>query len=245
MLVVLRECVEEPDGYAYKDEIQYRELALKEGKFICRVWRRAGGTASGTYAVDSEYHPKPKGKEYWDEIPFTFVGAQNNDPTIDDSPLAALVEINHGHYRNSADYEDSVWFCGQVQPYMTGLDTGWRDHLEKTGVKIGSRSPLMLPKDGSFGYAQAQPNMLAKEAMDSKRDYMVQLGARLIEQNATVKTATQASGEQSASTSVLGTAKGDNPDLTAIGTAGNWKKHFTSNKSTAGVLIKLESAVGE
>ncbi|HFT0367904.1 TPA: DUF4055 domain-containing protein, partial [Enterobacter hormaechei] len=85
-----------------------------------------------------------------------------------------------------------------------GLDTNWRDHLEKTGVKIGSRSPLMLPKDGSFGYAQAQPNMLAKEAMDSKRDYMVQLGARLIEQNATAKTATQASGEQSASTSVLG-----------------------------------------
>ncbi len=42
---------------------------------------------------------------------------------------------------------------------------------------------------------EAQPNMLAKEAMDSKRDYMVQLGARLIEQNATVKTATQASGE--------------------------------------------------
>ncbi|MEG5640627.1 DUF1983 domain-containing protein [Enterobacter hormaechei] len=195
VLVVLRECVEEPDGYAYKDEIQYRELALEEGRFICRVWRRAGGTASGTYTVDSEYHPKPKGKDYWDEIPFTFVGAQNNDPTIDDSPLAALVEINHGHYRNSADYEDSVWFCGQVQPYMTGLDTGWRDHLEKKGVKIGSRSPLLLPKEGSFGYAQAQPNMLAKEAMDSKRDYMVQLGARLIEQNATVKTATQASGD--------------------------------------------------
>lgn len=82
VLVVLRECVEEPDGYAYKDEIQYRELALEEGRFICRVWRRAGGTASGTYTVDSEYHPKPKGKDYWDEIPFTFVGAQNNDPTI-------------------------------------------------------------------------------------------------------------------------------------------------------------------
>ena len=41
-------------------------------------------------------------------------------------------------------------------------------------------------------------------AMDSKRDYMVQLGARLIEQNATAKTATQASGEQTSSTSVLG-----------------------------------------
>jgi hypothetical protein len=41
------------------------------------------------------------------------------------------------------------------------------------------------------------------------------------------------------------TAKGENPDLTAIGTAANWKKHFTSNKSTAGVLIKLGAASGE
>ncbi|WP_410315922.1 major capsid protein [Klebsiella pneumoniae] len=31
--------------------------------------------------------------------------------------------------------------------------------------------------------------------------------------------------------------KGANPDLTKIGTGANWKKHFTSNKSTAGVLI--------
>ncbi len=204
VLVVLRECVEKDDGYAFEDEIQYRELALVEERFICRVWRRSGESTSGAYVVDSEYLPKPKGKDFWDEIPFTFVGAQNNDPTIDDSPLSALVEINHGHYRNSADYEDSVWFCGQVQPYMTGLDTNWRDYLEKNGVKIGSRSPLLLPKDGSFGYAQAQPNMLAKEAMDSKRDYMVQLGARLIEQNSAAKTATQSSGEQTASTSVLG-----------------------------------------
>lgn len=35
-------------------------------------------------------------------------------------------------------------------------------------------------------------------------------------------------------------SKGDkNPSLEKIGTEGNWKKHFTSNKSTAGVLIKL------
>lgn len=239
VLVVLRECVEEPDGYAYKDEIQYRELALEEGRFICRVWRRAGGTASGTYTVDSEYHPKPKGKDYWDEIPFTFVGAQNNDPTIDDSPLAALVEINHGHYRNSADYEDSVWFCGQVQPYMTGLDTNWRDHLEKKGVKIGSRSPLLLPREGSFGYAQAQPNMLAKEAMDSKRDYMVQLGARLIEQNATAKTATQASGEQTSSTSVLGICVSNVSEAYTL--ALGWcAKYFGINDETTSYTINQE-----
>ncbi|HEF0021993.1 TPA: DUF4055 domain-containing protein [Citrobacter amalonaticus] len=203
VLVVLREVIEEKDGYGFKERVQYRELSLEEGKFICRVWRNKAENGGGTYAVDAQYHPKPKGKEFWDEIPFTFVGAQNNDETIDDPPLATLVEINLGHYRNSADYEDSVWFCGQVQPYLTGLDKDWRDHLEKKGVKVGSRNPLLLPKDGTYGYAQAQPNMLAKEAMDSKRDYMVQLGARLIEQNSATKTATQASGEQSAATSIL------------------------------------------
>ena len=39
--------------------------------------------------------------------------------------------------------------------------------------------------------------------------------------------------------------KGANPDLTKIGTGANWNKHFTSNKSTAGVLIKLEAPAGE
>ncbi|MDP0908071.1 hypothetical protein Q6322_30065, partial [Klebsiella pneumoniae] len=79
---------------------------------MCRVWRKSAD--AGSFSVDSEYHPKPKGEDFWDEIPFTFVGAQNNDPSIDESPLAALVEINLGHYRNSADYEDSVFLCGQV-----------------------------------------------------------------------------------------------------------------------------------
>jgi uncharacterized protein YjdB len=35
------------------------------------------------------------------------------------------------------------------------------------------------------------------------------------------------------------TSKGANPDLTKLGNGANWKKHFDSNKSTAGVLIKL------
>lgn len=204
ILVVLRECIEEPDGYGFKEIIQYRELAMEDNCFVCRVWRKAEESQSGKYEISSEYWPNPKGETFWDEIPFTFVGAQNNDPTIDESPLAALTEINLGHYRNSADYEDSVFFCGQVQPVITGLDTMWRDWLQSNGIRVGSRSPLLLPKEGHFSYAQAQPNTLAKEAMDSKRDYMVQLGARLIEQNSTAKTATQSSGEQTASTSVLG-----------------------------------------
>lgn len=204
VLVVLREIIEVEDGYGFKDAVQYRELSLENDTFICKVWRRKGENYSGSYEIDSDYQPRPAGKKKWDEIPFTFVGAQNNDHTIDDSPFSSLAEINLGHYRNSADYEDSLFFCGQVQPVITGLDQEWRDFLERYGVKLGSRAPLLLPQGGSFTYAQAQPNTLAKEGMDSKKNYMVALGARLIEQNSSVKTATQASGDITASTSVLG-----------------------------------------
>lgn len=204
VMVVLRECVEEPDGFGFKDRIQYRELAMNEGRFVCRVWRNTGPKNTGVYAVDSEYYPVVQFGGTWDEIPFTFVGAQNNDPTIDESPLLALTEINLGHYRNSADYEDSLFFCGQVQPWISGLTEEWRDWLQENGIALGSRSPILLPKEGSSGFNQAQPNMIAKEGMDSKRDYMVSLGARLVEQNSAVKTATQANGDQAASTSVLG-----------------------------------------
>lgn len=204
ILVVLRECVEIPDGYGYKNSIQYRELSMEEGRFICRVWKNDLTTNSGPYTVVSEYSPVKQFGGTWDEIPFTFVGAQNNDPGIDDSPLFALAEINLGHYRNSADYEDSIFFCGQVQPWISGLSEEWRDWLQKNGVALGSRSPLLLPANGAAGFFQAQPNSLAKEGMDSKKDYMIALGARLIEANGAVKTATQSNGEQAASTSVLG-----------------------------------------
>ncbi|MDR5616840.1 DUF4055 domain-containing protein [Arsenophonus sp.] len=200
-MVVLRETVEEKAGFGFKDVIQYRVLAIEDGKFFCRVYRKPAG--SSVYQIDVEYIPKRKIGGAWDEIPFTFIGAQNNDPSIDEAPLLGLAKINLGHYRNSADYEDSVFFCGQVQPYISGLKDEWRDWLEKKGILVGSRSPILLPEQGSCGYIQAQPNMLAKEAMDSKRDYMVGLGAQLVSADSKVKTVIQSVGELNAQTSVL------------------------------------------
>lgn len=240
VLVVLREVTEEPDGFGFNLRVQYRELALENGAFVCRIWKRTGPDETGPYAVAKETTPRAFASSTpWDEIPFAFVGAQNNDPTLDEPPLAALAEINLGHYRNSADYEDSVWFCGQVQPWMSGLDTEWRDHLEKSGVKVGSRNPLMLPKDGAFAYAQAQPNMLAKEAMDSKRDYMVALGARLIEQNSAVKTATQAGSEQTTATSLLSICVANVSE--AYTRALNWCARYTGDVSgTSSYILSQE-----
>ena len=135
-----------------------------------------------------------------------FVGSENNDSSIDDSPLYDMAEINIGHYHNSADYEDSVWFSGQPQFWIAGLDEAWRDHLEENGIYVGSRAPLTLPANGSCGFAQPEPNTLVKEAMDGKKEDMVSLGARLIERGSAVKTATQADNDSAAEHSILSLA---------------------------------------
>ncbi|APC14564.1 hypothetical protein BLL42_01995 [Pseudomonas frederiksbergensis] len=201
-LVVLRETPEVEDGFGFKTIEQYRELALETEGFVCRVWRRSGPENGGPLAVVEEHFPTGvKGR--LKEIPFTFVGAQNNDPSIDESPLYDIAMINLGHYRNSADYEDSVFWCGQAQPWISGLTESWVKLLEEKGVYVGSRAPMLLPVNGAFGYAQPLPNTLVKEAMADKNQMMIELGARMVVASLSSKTATEARGDQSASTSVL------------------------------------------
>ncbi len=201
-LVVLRESPEVADGFGYKTVEQYRELALEPEGFVCRVWQKAGPEGGGPLAVIDTFTPTGVAGRL-KEIPFTFVGAQNNDPTIDESPLYDIAMINLGHYRNSADYEDSVFWCGQAQPFISGLDENWRDHMEKNGIYVGSRAPMLLPAGGAFAYAQPLPNTLVKEAMADKNQMMIELGARMVVASMSSKTATEARSDQSASTSVL------------------------------------------
>lgn len=207
-MVVLREMHEEPDGFGLKCTEQFRELALGEGGsedgglYVCRVWRRKGVRGGGPLEVVEEYRPAGK-KGRLKEIPFTFIGAQNNDPSIDESPLYDIAMINLGHYRNSADYEDSVFWCGQAQPWISGVDDQWLEMARKEGVYVGSRAPIPVPAGETFGFAQPQPNTLVKEAMADKNQMMIELGARMVVASLAAKTATESRGDQSASTSVL------------------------------------------
>jgi hypothetical protein len=85
---------------------------------------------------------------------------------------------------------------------MSGLSDQWRDLLEE-GIYLGSRAPWLLPQGGACGMMHAQPNAVTKEAMESKKQDTVSLGARLIERDSAVKTATQADNDSTAEHSVL------------------------------------------
>ncbi|MFV1943923.1 DUF4055 domain-containing protein [Pseudomonas luteola] len=200
-LVVLKETYEEDteDGFGQELKDQYRVLRLTdEGRYAVEIWRNEGGWNIVEYSEPLDGFGKP-----WDVIPFVFVGAESNDTSIDEPPLYDMAEINVAHYRNSADYEDSAYLVGQPQVYMAGLDDHWVEMLDQKGVYFGSRAILPLPQGGSAGILQAEPNSIAKEAMDAKERQMVALGARLIEQGSAAKTATQEKNESAAEHSVL------------------------------------------
>lgn len=201
-LVVLAEEVEAGNGYETLMVEQWRELRLDEsGQFVVRIFRR--GEGERPEQVGDDMRPRSVGGPL-DFIPFIFIGAQNNDPAVDEAPLYDLAYLNRAHYRNSADYEDSVFLVGQPQPWISGLTEDWRDRLEADGkTYTGSRAAMLLPQGGAYGFAQPSPNTMVKEAMDQKEKQMISIGARLIEATQANRTATESDNDKEASTSVL------------------------------------------
>ena len=224
-LVVLSEThVEDDDGF--KEEIveQYRVLRLVEGIYQVEIWRRSGGTGKGDYGLIEQFVPTSAQGQPLTEIPFQFIGWENNDEVPDLPPLYDLSILNLAHYRNSADYEEACYITGQPTPYMTGLTQAWVDDVLQGQVTLGSRAAVPLPEGGSMGLIQASANSMPKEAMDTKERQMVALGAKLVEQRAVQRTATEAGLENASETSVLASAANNTAE--AIRKALGWCMAF-------------------
>jgi len=190
-------------------------LRLRDGMYMQEVWSKDEGAED--YTMDTTSIPLNGKGQPWHEIPFAFLGAVRNTPELESyasslgtsndlmvSPLYDIAALNIAHYRNSADYEDSVFLAGQPQAWMGVLDPEWRDTLMKNGVMLGSRYVLPLPAGGTFGIAQAAPNNLVRQAMLDKEEQMRALGAKLIQPNTgRSKTATQAGTDAANDASVL------------------------------------------
>jgi hypothetical protein len=213
-LVVLHEIVEEPDDYAVNAVEQWRELALGMlagedpvvvgSTYVVKLWRKDAKTEEPV--IHQEFRPKDSAGKPWQEIPFQFVGAVDNDPDIDQSPLYSLACLNIAHYRNSADYEESVYFNGQPTVALGGLTQSWVKEVLKDQVFLGSRSAIPLPEGGTINLVQADPNTLAGEALKRKEEQMIAMGARLLTPGEAVKTAEQSRSETAAAHSVLSLA---------------------------------------
>lgn len=200
-LVVFREDYEEEDdGFETKKKDQWRVLRLVDDVYTIEIYR----SKTGSQPAES-YIPTDGAGNTFDEIPFVFIGSVNNDPTIDAPPMYDICSINIAHYRNSADYEESVYVVGQPTLWVSGLTQKWLDDVMKGEVRMGSVGGIPLPVDGAAGILQAEPNTMAKDAMEMKQGQMLALGAKLVEASQIERTATEADHDNVSETSVLAT----------------------------------------
>ena len=175
-LVVIKEKVEEiaEDGFGVKKVTKHRVLKLVDGVYIQELWDDAD-------TMEKTFTPRKSDGSEWNEIPFIFVGSENNDETVDESPLFDLSAINLAHYRNSADYEESSFFVGQPTPVVIGIDENWYTKVLKKKLKLGSRSGIPLPAGGDAKLLQAEANTMPAEGMTAKEQQMIKIGARVIQ----------------------------------------------------------------
>lgn len=199
-LVVFREdAIVDDDGFETKKKDQWRVLRLDENdQYVIEIYRNKNGTAP-----DERYEPTDHAGNRLTEIPFTFVGALNNEPAPGYMPMYDLCSVNIAHYRNSADYEEAVYMLGQPTAWFGGLTEEWVKNVMGGTVALGSRSVIPLPANSSAGLLQVEANTLAKEAMDQKEAQMLALGAKLVEGSQVQRTATEADIDNISETSVL------------------------------------------
>jgi len=230
------------DGFAVETVARYRALHLTDGVYHVEVYERSikesGGTGSGDFTLTEEFTPVDASGRPLTEIPFTFVGAENNDPTPDLPPMADLTVVNLAHYRNSADYEEALYMVGQPTPFFSGLTEAWVAEVMKGQIYLGSRAAVMLPEGGGAGLLQAEPNSMPKEGMDAKERQMVALGAKLVEQKTVQRTATEAGIDVSVQTSIL--ASSSNNTSEAFQTALEWCALFMGSNSQPEYVLNTD-----
>lgn len=196
VLVAISDTRVETVDYVDKEIPIIRELYLDEtDNYIYkeRIWEKDD---KQTWIAGEEYVPKDSAGAPFTTIPFQFIGGRDNDPDVDSPSMLGHATLNIAHFRNSADYEDNVWFCGQSQPWMSGIDQNHIDLMKKNSMYFGSREMMAVPSGESMGIESAPPNPLVRQAMLDKIDLMVGIGARMIAPGGVAKTAEQSSNEK-------------------------------------------------
>lgn len=203
-LVTLREVIDEEgdDGFQLTTMEQYRVLKLdKTGTHVVEVYKKQSKGFSSV--PDATYNPTDASGKPLTEIPFKFIGSENNEPSPNKPPLYNLASVNIAHYRNSADYEESCFIVGQATPVLSGLTQDWVDNVLKGHVTFGSRAAIQLPVGGKAELLQAAENSLPFEAMKHKEDQMVAIGAKLVQLQRKSSSATEKIIETTSESSLL------------------------------------------
>lgn len=115
------------------------------------------------------------------EIPFYFIGAINNRPEVDSSPIESLVDINLGHLLNSAETEEAAFYLAPTGFVNIGnLSVDEYKEANPNGITLGAAQVGILGDGGSFSYIQPNPSPMSRELMADKERQMAYIGGQMI-----------------------------------------------------------------
>lgn len=201
LVVLLEEYVTSDDGFEQKKAKEWRVLKLDEADvYRVEFWRQ---TAQRTYVRNRAYTPVDHTGKPFNEIPFEFIGAENNDAEIDDAPLFGMADLNTAHFRNSADHEENIYVSAQPTLIITGLTEQWADRFFKNGFPLGARASIPLPANAGAEFIQGEAQSGILVEMEHKEKQMIALGAKLVENKEVQRTATEAKQTEAGETSTL------------------------------------------
>ena len=152
------------------------------------------------FVLVREYTPIINDKTF-DYIPFYMCTTDGVSTQLQKAPIAEIVNVNFGHYRNSADYENRIHFMGTATIVVRGWD-------ESKPFPVGGLA--VIDKDGGAQMLEVSPNSSIEEAMKRKEEQMSILGAAMI----------SGKGKYVASAQTANiTAQGENANLADISNA--------------------------
>lgn len=180
--VVLRDDFDADDEDVNDAAEQRLELVINSDmNYEVRRWLAYGAVKQGAsdaenWVLKSATVPTVNGKPL-KRIPFQFINPYDLRPEVEKPPFLDLVDVNIGLYRNSADYEHSLFLTSQPTPWVAGAI-----NEENKPTAIGSGAFWILPEGATCGMLEfGGPGIQAMErAMDTKKDELASLGARMI-----------------------------------------------------------------
>lgn len=168
-------------------EMRLELILNEEGNYEVRKWKAAGavkGSAEGnqeqsqTFVLMSEpVVPTVNGKPL-KRIPFIFINPYDLRPEVEKPPMLDLIDVNMGHYRNSADYEHALYLTAQPTPVAIG-----NINEKQKPTAIGSGAFWILPEGSTAQFLEFSGAGIEaqRQAMLDKEDRMAALGARMIQ----------------------------------------------------------------
>lgn len=194
------------DIYEFESVEGYRELAMLDGVYNVRIWRRNTDPKTkrkSTYVIVTDVVPEKFGRPL-DYIPFTFLGPNGLDSDVGRPPLLDLANIQKTLTAVAADYAMAIHLIAVPTPYITGLQPE-----EGFKLKLGPSAAIILPDATSkVGFAEFSGVGLGsiEKYTEQLKQSLAELGARVAEKTTKtfIDTATGSRVREALAVSTLG-----------------------------------------